>query len=153
VSAWSIVALDESHIDGIVSIEKESFRQPWQRISFSNELACNDAIDVVVPNPGHGQIIAYACLRLTLENLHLLRVAVAPKWRRQGLAERLLSSCIREARVRGAKAAYLEVRQSNKSATNLYLKLGFRIVATRPKYYMDTEEDALIMMKVLEEAQ
>ena len=61
VSAWSIVALDESHIDGIVSIEKESFRQPRQCISFSNERACKDAIDIVVLEPSHGQIIAYAC--------------------------------------------------------------------------------------------
>ena len=153
MSAWSIVALDESHIDAIVSIEKESFRQPWQRISFSNERACIDAIDVVVLRPGHEQIIAYACLRLTLEDLHLLRIAVTPKWRRQGIAVWLLETCFRKASARGAKAAYLEVRQSNASAKNLYLKLGFQIIATRPRYYIDTEEDALIMMKVLEEAQ
>ena len=153
MSAWSIDALDESHIDGIVSIEKESFRQPWQHKSFSNELACKDAIANVVLDPSHGQIIAYACLRLTLEDLHLLRIAVAPKWRRQGLAAWMLNSCFREASARGAKAAYLEVRQSNKSAKDLYLKLGFQIIATRPRYYMDTEEDALIMMKVLEESQ
>ena len=153
MSAWSIVALDESHIDGIVSIEKESFRQPWQRISFSNERACKDAIDIVVLEPSHGQIIAYACLRLILEDLHLLRIAVAPKWRRQGIAAWLLNICFRKASARGAKTAYLEVRQFNTSAKNLYLKLGFQIIATRPRYYIDTEEDALIMMKVLEEAQ
>lgn len=48
---------------------------------------------------------------------------------------------------------YLEVRQSNTFAKDLYKKLGFQIMATRPKYFMDTGEDALIMIKVLEETQ
>ena len=39
------------------------------------------------------------------------------------------------------------------SAKGLYKKLGFQIMATRPKYFMDTGEDALIMIKVLEETQ
>ena len=151
--AWSIVALDERHIDGILAIEKESFRQPWQRISFSTELSCRDAMNRVVLHPAHGQIIAYACLRLNLDELHLLRIAVALGWRRQGIADRLLNSCFREARIRGASAVYLEVRQSNTFAKDLYKKLGFQIMATRPKYFMDTGEDALIMIKVLEETQ
>lgn len=151
--AWSIVALDERHIDGILAIEKASFRQPWQRISYSTELSCRDAMDMVVLHPDHGQIVAYACLRLNLDDLHLLRVAVAPHWRRQGIGVWLLNNCFRKARQRGAKAVYLEVRPSNTFATNLYLKLGFQIMASRPKYYVDTGEDALIMMKVLEEAQ
>ena len=151
--AWSIVALDERHIDGILAIEKNSFRQPWQRISFTTELSCRDAMDLVVLNPDHGQIIAYACLRLNLDDLHLLRIAVAPHWRRQGIAALLLNTCFRKARISGAKAVYLEVRQSNTFAKNLYEKLGFQIMATRPKYFMDTGEDALIMLKILEEAQ
>jgi ribosomal-protein-alanine N-acetyltransferase len=153
VPAWSIVALDERHIDGILAIEKESFRQPWQRISYSTELSCRDAMDMVVLHPAHDQIVAYACLRLNLDELHLLRIAVAPHWRRQGIAAWLLNSCFRKASIRGARAVYLEVRQSNAFAKNLYQKLGFQIMATRPKYFVDTEEDALIMMKVLEETQ
>ena len=149
--AWSIVALGEKHLDDIVTIEEVSFRQPWRRISFSSELSRGDAINAVAIDPGDGQTIAYACFRLTLEDLHLLRVAVAIEWRRQGIAAWLLNNCFQEPRIRGARAAYLEVRQTNTSAQPLYLKLGFQITATRPRYYMDTGEDAIIMMKVLEE--
>jgi ribosomal-protein-alanine N-acetyltransferase len=148
-----IVTLDESHIDGIIAIEKTSFQQPWQRISFLSELTCRDALDVVVLDPLGRQILAYACLRLTLDEIHLLKIAVAPLWRRRGIASWLLDYCFGPAQRREARQVYLEVRRSNVSATEFYSKVGFQIIGTRPKYYTDTGEDALIMMKSLEEAQ
>ncbi|MGD8721264.1 MAG: ribosomal protein S18-alanine N-acetyltransferase [Desulfobacterales bacterium] len=150
---WSIVTLDESHIDGIIAIEKTSFQQPWQRISFLDELSCRDALDVVVLDPLGGQIFAYAFLRMTLDEIHLLKIAVAPRWRRRGIATWLLGFCFGLAQRRNARKVYLEVRRSNGSAIDLYDKVGFQIIGTRPKYYTDTGEDALIMMKSLEEAQ
>ncbi|MGD8337188.1 MAG: ribosomal protein S18-alanine N-acetyltransferase [Desulfobacterales bacterium] len=150
---WSIVTLDESHIDGIIAIEKTSFQQPWQRISFLDELSCRDALDVVVLDPLGGQIFAYAFLRMTLDEIHLLKIAVAPRWRRRGIATWLLGFCFGLAQRRNARKVYLEVRRSNVSAIDLYDKVGFQIIGTRPKYYTDTGEDALIMMKSLEEAQ
>ncbi|MEN8689538.1 MAG: ribosomal protein S18-alanine N-acetyltransferase [Desulfobacterales bacterium] len=150
---WSIVTLDESHIDGIIAIEEASFRQPWQRISFLDELSCREALDVVVLDPFGGQIVAYACLRLTLDEIHLLKIAVAPRWRRRGIATWLLDYCFELAQRRKARKVYLEVRRSNGSAIDFYSKIGFQIIGTRPKYYTDTGEDALIMTKSLEEAQ
>ncbi len=67
VSAWSIVALDESHIDGIVSIEKDIFQATLAAYILFERTCLPGCLDVVVLNPGHGQIIAYACLRLTLD--------------------------------------------------------------------------------------
>jgi ribosomal-protein-alanine N-acetyltransferase len=151
VPVWSIVALGESHLDDIIAIEKVSFRHPWQPISFSNEISRKDAVSAVVVHPDHGRTIAYACLRLTIDELHILRIAVAPEWRRQGIAKWLLHTCCSMATGKGARAVYLEVRRSNTFAIDLYTKLGFKIIAERPKYYMDTGEDALIMKKGLEE--
>jgi ribosomal-protein-alanine N-acetyltransferase len=153
VPGWSIVALDESHIDGIIAIEKTSFQQPWQRNSFLDELSCREALDVVVLDPLGGEILAYACLRLTLDEIHLLKIAVAPCWRRRGIATWLLDFCFGLAQRRDARKVYLEVRRSNVSAINLYSNIGFQIIGTRPKYYTDTGEDALTMMKSLEVAQ
>ena len=148
--AWSIAAFNERHIDGIVAIENTSFKQPWQRISFFSEIYSREALGKVVFHPSHDTVVAYALLRLNLDDLHLLRIAVSPNWRRRGIAAWLLNECFKTAINMGASVAYLEVRQSNLSATKLYLKLGFQIIAQRPKYYMDTGENALIMMKVLE---
>ena len=40
----------------------------------------------------------------------------------------------------------LEVRPSNSSARILYKSLGFRQIGCRRNYYLETREDALVMM-------
>ncbi|MFZ0243927.1 MAG: ribosomal protein S18-alanine N-acetyltransferase [Desulfobacterales bacterium] len=148
----SFAALAEGHIDEIITIEMASFEQPWLPMSFYDELSSRDALDVVALHPRSGQILGYACMRLVLDEINLLKIAVAPYWRRQNVGTRLLDSCLRLAHQKGAQTAYLEVRRSNWTARNFYWKLGFRITGTRPAYYLDTGEDALSMMKTLEEA-
>ncbi len=44
-----------------------------------------------------------------------------------------------------AGAWFLEVRESNRAAINLYLSMGFEIVGTRPEYYRDPAEAAIVM--------
>ena len=99
-----------------------------------------------------GQVIAYAFWHLVVDEVHVLKVAVAPAWRGQGIASRLLERCFTLSVEQGAKSAHLEVRPSNIAAIELYQKLGFELVGRRPKYYTDSKEDALLMMKILKEA-
>jgi len=39
----------------------------------------------------------------------------------------------------------LEVRPSNTEAVAFYRRFGFQVIATRPGYYSDSREDALIL--------
>jgi ribosomal-protein-alanine N-acetyltransferase len=48
-----------------------------------------------------------------------------------------------------AESIWLEVRESNRTARNLYEKLGFAPVGKRRKYYSDNEEDAMVMSLAL----
>ena len=51
----------------------------------------------------------------------------------------------------GPDASYtLEVRTSNAPAIALYERFGFRAAGTRPRYYQDTGEDAMIMWRTAE---
>jgi ribosomal-protein-alanine N-acetyltransferase len=43
----------------------------------------------------------------------------------------------------------LEVREGNEAARALYRDFGFVEVALRPRYYPDTREDAMIMLREL----
>ena len=45
----------------------------------------------------------------------------------------------------------LKVRPSNIPAVELYQKLEFKVIGRRLKYYADSKEDALLMMKNLKE--
>lgn len=141
-------------IESILKIEQNSFRWPWSHSSFENELlqlqSCNYVVKSKEPQ-SETPIIAYVFLRLIIDELHIFRIAVTPTWRRQGIASWMLEECFRKGLEKGAKSVYLEVRPSNIPAVKLYHKLGFETVATRPNYYTDTKEDALVMRKYLKE--
>jgi ribosomal-protein-alanine N-acetyltransferase len=71
----------------------------------------------------------------------ILNVAVAPQWRRQGVARCLFS----HTNVLVEGTVYLEVRASNRVAQNLYKSLGFQEIARRPGYYSGPPETAVVM--------
>ena len=151
---WSITPFDEQHLDAVLSIEKASFKNPWQRNAFVGELVCDESMSYVVKCPPQqgGQVIAYVCLRRTGSDMHLLKVAVEQSWRERGIAAELLDGCFRMAVKEGVRVVHLEMRPANTAAQALYKKLGFNIIGKRPKYYTDTGEDALALVKKLKEA-
>ena len=72
-------------------------------------------------------------------------VAVKPDARRRGLGSHLVGEFINLAKIIGAKAIFLEVRESNRAARALYEKWAFNEEGRRKSYYKDPEEDALIL--------
>jgi ribosomal-protein-alanine N-acetyltransferase len=53
---------------------------------------------------------------------------------------------ITEAVARGAETISLEVRVSNLAAQAMYEKFGFVVTGTRKGYYIETKEDAFVMV-------
>jgi ribosomal-protein-alanine N-acetyltransferase len=90
-------------------------------------------------------IIGYGGLWLTVEDAHVTTIAVDPQYRGLGVGELLLNGLIDAAYELRAKMLTLEVRISNSVAQRLYVKYGFQPAGTRPRYYTDNGEDALIM--------
>jgi ribosomal-protein-alanine N-acetyltransferase len=127
----------------ILEIERTSFPSPWDSNSFSMEIGRSvsnfwvSLIDEVLGG--------YICFWIFANEIHLMNVAVHPEWRGKGLGERLLCKMIEIGIFRGAKTAWLEVRPSNLAARSLYEKAGFKKVGLRPRYYKETNEDAVIM--------
>ena len=70
----------------------------------------------------------------------ILNLAVAPQFRRAGIATLLLESEFRH------KAIFLlEVRESNTVARALYQRLGFAEISRRRDYYDNPPETAIVM--------
>ncbi len=90
-------------------------------------------------------ILGYAGLWLMADEAHVTTIAVRPSHQRRGLGELALVSLIDIAILLGAATVTLEVRLSNLTAQNLYLKYGFALVGVRRRYYSDNGEDARIM--------
>ncbi len=90
-------------------------------------------------------LVGYGGMWLSVDEGHITTIAVAPPYRGRGIGELLLNGLIDQAMQLNADILTLEVRVSNVVAQQLYLKYGFRPFGTRPRYYTDNGEDALIM--------
>ena len=71
----------------------------------------------------------------------VLNIAVDPAFRRRGIARELLKAELD----RGPGQWFLEVRESNRAALNLYETFGFRSVGRRNGYYTDPAETGIVM--------
>jgi ribosomal-protein-alanine N-acetyltransferase len=71
-------------------------------------------------------------------------VAVAGAARRRGLGTRLLGEFLERARAEGAQSVFLEVRESNRAARQLYEKWAFVQSGRRISYYQQPQEDAIV---------
>jgi ribosomal-protein-alanine N-acetyltransferase len=90
-------------------------------------------------------VVGYGGLWLNVDEGHITTIAVAPEYRGRGIGELVLNGLIDQALALDTDMLTLEVRVSNVVAQQLYLKYGFRPSGTRPRYYTDNGEDALIM--------
>lgn len=90
-------------------------------------------------------IVGYGGLWISVDEGHITTIAVMPEYRGRGIGELVLNGLIDQALALNADMLTLEVRVSNTSAQQLYLKYGFHPSGTRPRYYTDNSEDALIM--------
>ena len=79
--------------------------------------------------------------RVADQEREILNVAVHPEFRRMRIASELLQAEI----TRYAGTHFLEVRESNAAARQLYERLGFQVVGTRPEYYENPNETGIVM--------
>jgi ribosomal-protein-alanine N-acetyltransferase len=105
--------------------------------------ASNISLGAFLPDRKARSLAGYLVASRYADIWHLMNVAVDPPLRRRGLADALLEELI--GRVAPGEPITLEVRPSNGPAIALYERFGFRSAGTRPGYYRDTGEDALIM--------
>ena len=149
VQDTTIASCTEADLDGVMTIERLSFPAPWARQAFSDELDRPWARLEVLRQTATVGVVGFCNYWLVADELHILNVAVHPDQRRQGHAARLLQHILSEAVANKTRVVSLEVRMSNHAAQALYRKFGFREVGTRPRYYADNGEDALLMDREL----
>jgi ribosomal-protein-alanine N-acetyltransferase len=139
----TIRPLTYSDLPRVIAIERRAFPTPWSLAMFVLELSkpsrvCLAALD----GP---DLVGYLICARYADVWHLMNIAVDPSARRRGFAGALLEGMLGQA---GPGESYtLEVRTSNAGAIALYERFGFRSAGTRPRYYHDTGEDALIMWR------
>ncbi len=134
------------HIDDIMEVEKLSFKIPWSRESFFDELTKNE-FAIYFSAAVEDRVVGYAGMWKVFDEGHITNIAVHPQYRGNGIGSRLLENLIEKAKNTGIIRMTLEVRKGNLAARGLYKKYGFDAGGLRKAYYADNGEDAIIMWK------
>lgn len=131
---------------GIRTLEVEYFPDPWSEKDIFAAICTEGAMCYSAVDEG-GSVVAYVLARLIAPEAEIYRVAVRADKRRRGIGYRLLDYAIKSERGHGLESVFLEVRESNVAARNLYHSYGFKVLGERKNYYRDPTENAVIMFK------
>lgn len=120
---------------------------PWSRQLF--EQAVLDAQALVAVSDQH--LAGFIVFAVAAEECEIHGIAVQPHFQRAGIGGRLLLAALAEAGRSGAAHCFLEVRESNLAAQQLYLAHGFVQSGRRKAYYRSGagQEDALLYRREL----
>lgn len=130
-------------VSAVYKIERLLFNDPWPKNSFKTEVRQNNISYPFIVEE-NSEILGYIICWYYLEELHIGNIAVIPDQQRQGIGKFMLEKVLEY--FSDYNKAFLEVRESNKKAINLYMTFGFEAIYKRNAYYTNGE-DALVMIK------
>lgn len=131
-------------LPAVIELDKLSFSLPWPERSFRFELTDNPASRCWVIETDE-RIVGMLVAWMLVDEAHIATLATHPDHRRQGIARKLLEHALRYMAQEGAVSSFLEVRESNAAAREMYRKFGYEETGRRKRYYKDTGEDAILM--------
>ena len=146
-NAIKIDFMKKEDVDQVLALEQASFTMPWSRNLFLSEFRSPlvSTLMVALADFPKRTVVGYIVSWHVADELHILNLATAPEFKRQGVAKKLVLASLKRAYQKGATRAFLEVRASNAAAQKLYLSLGFTGTNVRREYYDSPVEDAVVM--------
>ena len=149
-SPLSLRPMTPSDLPEVARIETTAFSTPWSEGTFRS-LLDRAGVELWVAEWGD-QLAAYAILWKVLDEGELANIAVRRDLRGRGIGSGLLSRMLQVAEDSGVRSLYLEVRESNGRAREMYARRGFHEIGVRKGYYEGPREDARVLKKNLEGA-
>jgi [ribosomal protein S18]-alanine N-acetyltransferase len=143
--AVEITKMRRRHLRKVLTIESQVYPRPWSASLFLAEMSQRASRTYLVAKNGN-DVVGYAGMMYTGSEAHVTNIAVDPTWHGHKIGTRLLLTIVTEAIARGAKSISLEVRVTNEVAQSMYEKFGFSIAGVRKGYYIETNEDAYVMV-------
>ena len=162
-----IETLAERHLAQAAQLERECFSDPWSleglradpdsflTLERQNPACIQESGFLQLTNPNarflaavSGEAMAgYLGLHAVCGEGYIANLAVAPAFRRQGVARALLRAGAEIAEKEKLEFLSLEVRTSNLPARRLYESEGYVHIGARPGFYTNPREDGEIYTK------
>lgn len=140
-----ITRMRRRHLRKVLGIEAQVYPRPWSASLFLAEMSQKASRTYIVAKNGN-DVVGYAGMMYTGREAHVTNIAVDPTWHGHKIGTRLLLTIVTEAIARGVETISLEVRVTNQVAQSMYEKFGFSVSGVRKGYYIETNEDAHVMV-------
>jgi ribosomal-protein-alanine N-acetyltransferase len=144
-NAVTLRTMTPENLDAVMAIEQAAYSHPWSRGNFRDSL--NPLFDAQCLWLGD-ELLGYFLAMHGVEEMHLLNITVAPAHQGEGWGHMMLDALSLISRNVGAQTLWLEVRQSNARALQVYTRYGFVRVGLRKDYYpadRQQREHAVVM--------
>lgn len=143
-------AMQHHDIDAVFAIEQQVQYAPWTAKQFLESVEKDHCWVMTLAE----EVVGFCIMQTVLDEANLLLMAIRPDQQGKGLGFALLDYAIAQL---GEKCVqiFLEVRESNLTAIQLYEKIGFHQIDIRKNYYPlpnNAKEHAVIMVKTLDES-
>ena len=133
----------------VAALERVCYGDPWPASAFASLPDNARVFFAVARKDVRDRLAGYVVAWYVMDEGELANLAVAPDLRGQGIGRTLLDAVLSDAESRGTAQLYLEVRESNQPARQLYATRRFEEVGRRKRYYRSPTEDALILRRTL----
>ena len=149
----TISILNEHDLTEAYELELICHPIPWSKETFfSNQGERYINLKITVGN----KLVGFCICQQVADEATLFNIAIHPAYRQQGLAKALLNHLIDNltaiSSTQVISTLWLEVRESNTPAIELYHSIGFNQITVRKNYYPTVDghqEDAIIMAYTL----
>lgn len=139
-----ILEMNSNDIDDVLELEKSHNVSILTTNMLLKDL--NESNNYYLIAKFKNKIVGYIGINYILDTADIISIVVDKNFTRRGIASSLLNEIYRFCIENKISKLFLEVRKSNKTAQNLYLKHNFTKISERKKYYNGIE-DAYIMQK------
>ena len=102
--------MQRQHVPQVAALERECFSDPWSEQSLAGEL--DNPLSLWLVCLADGEVCGYVGSQTVLGETDMMNVAVLPRARRQGIAQRLILELVARLKQQGSHCLSLEVRLS-----------------------------------------
>ena len=136
-------------LEAVIAVEQSAYGHPWTVGNFKDALASGYQAQRLLAGD---TLMGYFVAMKVVDEVHLLNITVSLDYRSQGWAKLMLDALAIWSRGQGCAWLWLEVRESNHRAIQVYRRHGFKQVGLRKDYYplgRGLREAALVMSQKL----
>lgn len=120
----------------------------WSSNQYESQISSGCGWQFTAKDSKTGKMLGFICGRSAADEAEILKLTVHENSRNQGIGNALLNHAMQHLQRSKIKKCYLELRESNKPALNLYLKNCFNRIGSRKNYYINPMEHAIIMERI-----